>query len=211
MQEEYWEKPVCFLCNHWLLILILLLLLAGLIFAAYYTRDIWSPMLFPTQIPVYTSTPFPTSTWTITPLPTVTATSSPAPTQTIPPTATLVLGTGDVQVTLTWETSDDLDLWVTDPDGEKIFYSNKLSSSGGELDVDANHDVMMAHPVENIFWPIGAAPEGNYIIQVNFFRRNSTVSQILFHVRLKLDGEIQEFDGILDEVSETVLVTEFVR
>ena len=42
--------------------------------------------------------------------------------------------TGDLRVTLTWNTNaTDIDLWVTSPLGEKCFYSHKKLSTGGEL------------------------------------------------------------------------------
>lgn len=45
--------------------------------------------------------------------------------------------TGDLRVTITWNTDDtDIDLWVTDPYGEKCFYSHKMLSSGGQLLAD---------------------------------------------------------------------------
>ena len=35
--------------------------------------------------------------------------------------------TGDVQISLMWDNSNDLDLHCTDPSGERIFYGHKLS------------------------------------------------------------------------------------
>jgi hypothetical protein len=45
-------------------------------------------------------------------------------------------GFGDVKVTLTWDSTADLDLYVRDPDGTTISYQNTTSPSGGQLDVD---------------------------------------------------------------------------
>lgn len=43
----------------------------------------------------------------------------------------------DVRVTLTWDTpGTDVDLWVTGPDGEKVFYGNRQGKQGGSLDTD---------------------------------------------------------------------------
>lgn len=43
----------------------------------------------------------------------------------------------DLRVTMTWDTDGtDIDLWVTGPDGEKVFYSHKQGRGGGSLDVD---------------------------------------------------------------------------
>ncbi|MEM8810014.1 MAG: hypothetical protein AAGF01_28690 [Cyanobacteria bacterium P01_G01_bin.38] len=75
-----------------------------------------------------------------------------------------VLQTGDVQVTLRWSTSDDLDLVVVGPSGEAVTYFSPTSASGGQLDVDANAfcETASPAPVENIFWPTGGAPTGDY-------------------------------------------------
>jgi hypothetical protein len=51
-----------------------------------------------------------------------------------------------------------------DPFGEEIWFEHPLAGSGGLLDVDANAACGEArrNPVENIFWPRGAAPRGEY-------------------------------------------------
>lgn len=82
-----------------------------------------------------------------------------------------VLGTGDVQVTLSWSGTNDLDLAVTEPSGETISYGHRMSASGGTLDVDANAGcgTTTSSPRENIFWPVGQAPSGTYQVTVNYF------------------------------------------
>ncbi|MEM9807224.1 MAG: hypothetical protein AAF959_18310 [Cyanobacteria bacterium P01_D01_bin.56] len=79
-----------------------------------------------------------------------------------------VLQTGDIQVTLRWDTPDDLDLIVVDPDSNVIDFGSPTSPTGGQLDVDANGfcERHSASPVENIFWPTGAAPDGDYLAYV---------------------------------------------
>lgn len=43
----------------------------------------------------------------------------------------------DLRIAMTWDTpGTDIDLWVTGPDGEKVFYSHKQGAAGGALDVD---------------------------------------------------------------------------
>lgn len=82
-------------------------------------------------------------------------------------TTTVILGTGDVQVTLEWDSEADLDLAVVDPTGEEISFTNQgPSATGGELDVDSNIGCEDEGAVENIFWPPGAAPAGDYIARV---------------------------------------------
>ncbi len=83
-----------------------------------------------------------------------------------------VLGSGDVQITLVWDDTNDLDLHVTDPNGEEIFYNHTSSASGGRLDVDANAGCSgtTSSPRENIFWPTGLAPTGTYTVTVVYFK-----------------------------------------
>jgi len=80
-------------------------------------------------------------------------------------------GTGDVQVTLEWGSSADIDLAVTEPDGTTVYFNDKgPTASGGQLDVDSNvgceDDDGIEGAVENVFWPTGAAPPGTYAVTV---------------------------------------------
>lgn len=75
-----------------------------------------------------------------------------------------VLGTGDVQFTLTWTGDCDLDLHVIDPSGAEIYYGDPTSATGGTLDVDDIPDAgATGTHVENIYWPTGSAPRGSYL------------------------------------------------
>jgi hypothetical protein len=85
-------------------------------------------------------------------------------------------GSGDVKVTLEWESgigvqTADLDLHVTEPSGTKIWFGELgPTSTGGELDVDANAGCGYDLPVENVFWPLNEAPLGDYFVEVHGWR-----------------------------------------
>jgi len=83
------------------------------------------------------------------------------------------IGGGDVQVTLRWAGAADLDLHVTDPANEEIYYFHRTSASGGTLDHDANAGCNGTadddNPVENVFWPAHAAPVGRYSAWVKVY------------------------------------------
>jgi len=83
----------------------------------------------------------------------------------------LRLGTGSLQVSLSWNTATDQDLWVTDPSGTRIYYANTRSETGGELD----RDDLDGFGPENIFW-LENAPDGEYRVQVNDYRRTSSLN-----------------------------------
>jgi len=75
-----------------------------------------------------------------------------------------VLGTGDLQVTVTWNTDcTDIDTWVQEPDGTWVYY---FSDSGptATLDVD---DTDGLGP-ENIFVAPGTAAAGTYKVYVAY-------------------------------------------
>jgi hypothetical protein len=80
------------------------------------------------------------------------------------------LGTGDVRVTLRWADAADLDLSVTDPNGETVSYGNPNVGSGGTLDVDANGGCSSgaSTPAENVIWP-DTAPDGRYVVVVDLY------------------------------------------
>lgn len=93
-------------------------------------------------------------------------------------------GVGDLSFRLAWEGEADLDLYVLSPLGERIDFARRVAPSGGQLDIDCNVTrpervrapeggeglvpvkVRCPHPIENVFWPEGAAPPGAYGVQV---------------------------------------------
>ncbi|MBN1287299.1 MAG: thrombospondin type 3 repeat-containing protein, partial [Anaerolineae bacterium] len=101
------------------------------------------------------------------------------------------LGTGDVQVTLTWDNTDDMDLWVMEPSGEWIGYNHRTSATGGQLDVDGypacgNPNIA----VENIFWPTGQSPEGTYIVAVDEYKTCNNPAPANWELIVKVNGQI---------------------
>lgn len=75
----------------------------------------------------------------------------------------------DIRVVVEWNTPrTDLDLWVGQPNGERVGFSSTLSSSGGRLTGD----------VTNGFGPeefmIRAAPRGIYTIEIDSFASDRT-------------------------------------
>jgi hypothetical protein len=76
-------------------------------------------------------------------------------------------GTGDVKLTLRWSSDADLDLHVIEPNGNEIYFGQEgPTRSGGLLDVDANVGCDQDGSLENIFWPPGEAPDGDYVVEV---------------------------------------------
>jgi hypothetical protein len=104
------------------------------------------------------------------------------------------LGTGDVQATLRWDTGDDMDLHVIDPDGDEIYFGNRTSPSGGTLDVDDIPSCIEEGPhVENVFWPPDGAPNGGYEVFVqNYTDCDDSPTTATLEVRVRGDVVIDE-------------------
>jgi len=80
------------------------------------------------------------------------------------------VGSGDVQVSISWDTDTDVDLHVVEPGGAELWYGDQTSWSGGELDLDSNPACSIdGVNNENVFWPEGQAPVGTYIVRVDFY------------------------------------------
>ena len=79
---------------------------------------------------------------------------------------------GDVQISLMWDSHNDLDLHVVCPSGERIHGGNKTSECGGELDVDANVHPETKKPVENVVWDDNTAQPGEYQAYVHHYKKH---------------------------------------
>eukprot|EP00315_Gephyrocapsa_oceanica_P002691 CAMPEP_0185317098 /NCGR_PEP_ID=MMETSP1363-20130426/45903_1 /TAXON_ID=38817 /ORGANISM="Gephyrocapsa oceanica, Strain RCC1303" /LENGTH=747 /DNA_ID=CAMNT_0027915341 /DNA_START=172 /DNA_END=2415 /DNA_ORIENTATION=+ len=110
---------------------------------------------------------------------------------------------GDVRISLMWNDYSDLDLHIVAPGGERIFYGHRRSACGGWLDVDANvvWARATAKPVENVFWPEGGAPSGEYKVIVQSYRDRSGAggnsgSGSRFEGEVVVNGVATRFSGI---------------
>ena len=104
----------------------------------------------------------------------------------------------DLRITLFWETSTDLDLSVTCPNGKKISYQKKINC-GGVLDIDANaaDASIMSSPVENIVFEENP-PRGRYTIEVVLFKTRNNRRQNPFRITVIIKGsEPLTFTGSL--------------
>lgn len=109
---------------------------------------------------------------------------------------------GAFSVNLRWQTIDDLDLLVTDPGDNLVYYGNRrvnYRGSEGVLDIDANaaDESATTEPQENAYWE--SPQPGEYRVEVLLYkRRSSTDSDIPFEItvfqnndRLTLPGNIR--------------------
>jgi hypothetical protein len=104
-------------------------------------------------------------------------------------------GQGDVKITLSFDRTHDLDLHVVEPNGEEISYENNASATGGELDLDSGeHCKVSPANSENIFWPPGGAPSGQYRVSVVNYE-HCTPGVIEFRVRVAYDTTVTTYRG----------------
>lgn len=121
---------------------------------------------------------------------------------------------GDVTISLMWNTVDDLDLAVTTPGGFTISYAAKTSPCGGELDVDMNASAPYnTKPVENVYWgATGGAPLGKYKVEVNLYGFHSEagpVQDVPFKCAVTINGETEMIEGVCTDSKRTVVAKAF--
>lgn len=110
---------------------------------------------------------------------------------------------GDVEITLSWNNINDLDLWCEDPSGEVIFYRNKHARSGGELEIDMNAGSSTSEtPIEHIYWPTGGAPAGTYKVVVKYFkRRDQNKNETPYTVTMKYGNNRENYTDTVSTVN----------
>ena len=123
----------------------------------------------------------------------------------------LEYGGGAIQVTLSWETAADIDLYVTDPNSEMIFYSHTTSASGGYLDHDDTDGGTASNPaIENVFWESDPL-DGSYQVGVEYWSGDSTVVSTQYTVTIFVDGSPvgDPYTGTLANPGDGASVTAF--
>ena len=101
-------------------------------------------------------------------------------------------GTGDIAFRLYWQGEEDLDLHVQEPSGASIYFMTRKTESGGELDVDCNSapDRICRSPIENVYWPVGKADDGDYTYWVEVFEHPNAQPQIPFTLQVLRGQEV---------------------
>lgn len=110
------------------------------------------------------------------------------------------VGAGKLQISLSWDTDTDQDLYVEDPETEMIYYMNNRSLTGGELDRDDQN----GYGPENVFWQKDA-PDGHYRIYVDDYDATGAVSS--FVVTINIQGSSRQFYGTTQDGERVMVVT----
>lgn len=107
--------------------------------------------------------------------------------------------TGDVQISLAWNTTDDVDLYVDFAPGngahgmDSISFRNRIGQmSGGMLDVDMNAGGRWSNtPVENVFWPQGSSPQGMFKVGAHLYSSRTRQRTVPIVIRIKRGQHIE--------------------
>lgn len=111
-------------------------------------------------------------------------------------------GVGDVKITLSFEPIHDLDLHVIEPGGSEIYFAHPTSPSGGKLDLDSGANcTASAANSENIFWPAGAAPPGEYRVSVRDFEPCDR-GPIAFTVRIENGAAVDTYQNSFADLAQ---------
>jgi hypothetical protein len=111
------------------------------------------------------------------------------------PAAIIEVGTGEVQVSVSWDADSDVDLHVIDPAGDEVFYGQTTIESSGTLDLDSNPGCSIdGVNNENITW--ASAPQGMYTVRLDYFE-SCDVEETNYVVTVQREGESPEtFEGV---------------
>ncbi len=117
----------------------------------------------------------------------------------------------DLRVVLTWDADNtDIDLWVTDPNGEKAYYGHQLTWQGGRMSLDFTGGY---GPEE---FSLKRAKSGKYKVEAQYFgdRRQAVTGPTTLQVKLATqfgtaEQKEQSITLRLKDRRETVFVGEF--
>ena len=108
------------------------------------------------------------------------------------------IGTGDLEIAVSWDTDADLDLHVVDGRGDEIYWGQEMVDSGGELDLESGTDCIPdGARTEHVAWSGGTPPPGPYVVRVNYWsgcgfpETNYVVNVTLNGVRRSIHGTFE--------------------
>jgi len=114
------------------------------------------------------------------------------------------VGNGALQISLSWNNTDDVDLYVWTPSGERLFWNNRKSSHSDKkdsLDIDANYNchkdsIAKGINAENVYFG-NPLDTGSYKVAVQLYNKCSTEPRegARYNVTANVKGEFIDFGG----------------
>lgn len=112
----------------------------------------------------------------------------------------VILNNG-INVSLTWNTTDDLNLQIRDPSGGTLFWDSRTTDDGGTFGPDVNGlcEVITTPPaVETASWAGGPLPAGSYEVLVYYRQACEGNQAVDFSVDVSVDGQpLEPIEGVL--------------
>lgn len=109
----------------------------------------------------------------------------------------VVVGTGELQVSVSWDTASDVDLYLVEPDGTTIYYGDDISASGGTLDLDSNLACFIdGINNENITYENSTPPTGEYTVMLDYFLNCDVPGPTKYVVTVRSAAGTETFRGI---------------
>lgn len=119
---------------------------------------------------------------------------------------------GEFRCSLSWESTDDLDLHLLCENGEHVHFANKIGSSGIRLDIDMNAPGtnLVTNPVENIYAErlSSLIPNALYRLLVHNYQKRNHNGEA-FTVEFVCGGEVKTFESTAAIPGHGMLVVEF--
>lgn len=113
-------------------------------------------------------------------------------------------GTGDLQISIAWDSVDDVDLHVNYISSKLytnsyICWIHKLGLDRGFLDVDRNAfpTSLTNKPIENIFWPDNSNPQGQIIVGLHLFKNWSGKMSVPVTLVINNKGHVTTHNAIV--------------
>lgn len=99
---------------------------------------------------------------------------------------------GKLEISLSWDLLNDIDLHVIQPDSEEIYYGHTMSDEGGYLDLDSNAGCAIdSVNNEHVIYPDTATIlTGTYIVKVDFYSDCVGSGVTHYAVSARYNGEL---------------------
>ena len=113
---------------------------------------------------------------------------------TIPVTETM---TGEIKISLSFDADVDLDLHVYSPGDEHLYFGTDELANGGVLDLDSNAGCSIdGINNENVTWPEGTAPAGEYRVVVDYYANCSVEEDVGYIVTVTIGNAVTTYSGV---------------